>query len=490
MNSELSDSLDALFNPRNIAIFEASEKLWYFMTGLNEQNFDKSKLYLINSSKEELFGLKCYKSLDDVPEETIDLLILSVGRNRLSKSLKKLLTQKEIKTIHIFTAGMGESDKEGVEIEKEVFKLLNNDKNNTRAIGPNCMGVYSPKGHLAYEPLFPTEPGMISLVFQSGDLHSQTIRVGSLRQGLRYSKGVSVGNCVDLQISDFLEYYNNDDDTELVLVYYEGLNALHPNEGKKLLNTLKGMKKPVLFMNGGKTKRAQTAVLTHTGSICTNQKIWEGIYAQTPVIEVPTSLDDMLDYTYLFYELIKKYRNSDGNKKEIQYPIGKNVLIILWSGGFGIVATNTLTELGLNVPYFEGEKLEQLRKIYPIKIGSLSNPLDIPWIIGTDTFAEIAKVAISENIDLVIIQTDAWSEDESEEFSSYYNNLLEVKEFAESLNKIFVMVLPEYQSRHRRKYYNKLIKDGFIVYPSVRRVARAFLAVYEHGRKINATNNK
>ncbi len=485
MNDKIIDSLDALFKPRNVAIFEASEKLWYFFMGLDEQKFDKNKLYLINPSIEELLNKKCYKSLADVPEDTIDHLILAVGRHRLIESLKELVSQKEIKTIHIFTAGTGESDKEGIEIEKEIKNILNNCKNNTRAIGPNCMGVYSTKGHLAYQPLFPTEPGNISLVFQSGDLHSQVISLGSKRHGLTFSKGVSIGNCVDLQISDFLEYYNKDDDTDLILVYYEGINKLHPNEGKKLLNTLKGMRKPVLFMNGGKTTRAQTAVLTHTGSISTNQKIWKAIYEQTPTVEVPTSLDDMIDYTYLFYKIINRYKSLKIDDNKIKYPKGKNVLLILWSGGFGIIDTNMLTELGLNVTYFEGEILEKLRKIYPIKIGSLSNPIDLPWISSSETYLKIAKTAISENIDLAIIETDIWEgEEEKEDFKHYYNNLLNIREFTESLNKIFILILPEYSSRTRKRYHNRLVKDGFIVYPSVRRAAKSFLALYEYGRKI------
>ena len=487
MNHDIKDSLNALFHPKNLAIYEASDKLWYFMMGLEQLNYDKNKLYLINPSEEEIFNLKCYKSLDDVPDNIIDLLILAVGRHRLAESLKKLLSQKSIKAIHIFTAGTGESDNQGAEIEKEVYNLLKTSSDSTRAIGPNCMGVYSAKGHLAYEPLFPKEPGNISLVFQSGDLHSQTIRLGSERHGLRFSKGVSIGNCVDLQISDFLEYYNNDIDTDMVLVYYEGINSLHPNEGKRLFKTLKEMKKPVLFMNGGMTKRAQTAVLTHTGSISTNQKIWEGIFKQTPVIQVPTSLDDMLDYTYLFYEVIKRFKN---NKKEVKYPKGKNVLTILWSGGFGIIATNTLTELGLNVPYFQGETLEKLRKIYPVKIGSLSNPLDLPWISFSDKYLEVALAAISEEMDLVMILTDAWDDFEGERFNTYYNNLLKIRDHTESLNNIFILILPEYPARRRKRFMNRLMNDGFIIFPSIRRAAKAFLALYEYGRKSEALNGK
>jgi len=481
MNSKTIEALDALFYPKNLAIYEASEKLWYFMMGLEELKFDKNKLYLISPLNEEVAGIKCYKSLKDVPEDTIDHLILSVGRNRIVESLKTILSQKKIKSIHIFTAGMGESDKDGVEIEKQVKDILNNDTD-TRATGPNGMGVYSAKGHLAYEPLLPKEPGNISLVFQSGDLHSQMVRLGSIRHGLRYSKGVSIGNCIDLQISDLLEYYNNDDDTDLILVYFEGFNSLHPNEGRKLLNVFKGMKKPVLFMNGGSTERSQTAALSHTGSIGTSQKIWKGIYKQMPILEVPTSLDDMIDYTYLFSNVINRYKSK---QKEVAYPKGKNALIMLWSGGFGIAATNTLTELGINVPVFKGEALEKLRKIYPVKIGSLSNPIDLPWISSSDKYLDLALIAITEDINLVMILTDAWEEFEgADHFQKYYNNLLKIREHTESINNIFVLILPSYPARRRKKYYGKLMKDNFVVYPSFRRAAKAFLALYEYGKKI------
>ena len=155
------DSLHFLFYPRNVVIFGASEKLWYMVKGLEEHNFDKTKLYLINPSKDEIFGHKCYKSINEIPEETIDLLILAVGRDIAAVSLKELIEQKDIKTIHIFTAGTGESDEKGVEVENELFNLFNNKNHSTRAIGPNCMGIYSVKGHLAYEPFLPTEPGNI-----------------------------------------------------------------------------------------------------------------------------------------------------------------------------------------------------------------------------------------------------------------------------------------------------------------------------------------
>ncbi len=489
MTTDTTNYLDFLFNPRTVAVYKASEKLDYFFMGFKEQKFNTDKLYLINPEKEEVNGLKCFKSLKEIPEEEIDLLILAVGRDKILESLKMVIKQIKINTIHIFTAGLGESDNVGKQIEKEIVEILNDDNNHIRAIGPNCMGVYSPNGHLAYEPFLPTEPGNIAFVFQSGDLHSQTIRIGASRYNLSYSKGASVGNCIDLQISEFLQYYDNDIDTDIIGVYFEGFSKHHPNEGRKFFQVLKNMKKPVLFMNGGKTKRSQTAILTHTGSIGSNKKIWNAIVKQTPIVDIPTSMDDMIDYLYLFNRYIDRFKKLGTPLKNIQYPTGKNSLLILWSGGFGIIHTNILTELGLNVPYFEGETLNKLRQIYPIKIGSLKNPLDMPWISSSQKYFEVAKIAISANIDLVIIETDSWGDEfEDDHRSEYYNNLLRIRDYTESLCKIFMLILPQYPSKSNERYRNKLLKDNFIVYPSVRRAAKSFMALYEYGRKLKALN--
>ncbi|MFX1455118.1 MAG: CoA-binding protein [Promethearchaeota archaeon] len=490
MEPDTNNALDILFHPRNIVIYKASKKLDYFLMGLREHGFEKDKLYLVNPEVEEVFGLKTIKSLDEIKENVIDLLILAVSRNVIIETLKNLIEQKTIKTIHIFTAGLGESDDLGKKLENKLMNILHSDDHNIRAIGPNCMGVYSPKGHIAYEPFLPIEPGNISFVFQSGDLHSQTIRIASRRYNLKFSKGASVGNCVDLQISEFLNYFNEDVDTDIIGVYFEGFSKLHPNEGKRFLRALKKMNKPVLFMNGGNTERAQTAVLTHTGSIGSNKKIWDAIIKQTPIIDVPTSMDDMIDYLYMFNSYFKKFKKKSKDLNEINYPKGKNILLILWSGGFGIIDTNTLTELGLDIPYFAGEQLEKLRKIYPVKIGSLNNPLDMPWISSSQTYIEVTKTAISENIDVVMIETDTFGDFDEENPSSYYKNLLLIKEYTESLGKILILVLPEYPGKIREKFFTKLSKDGFIVYPSVRRAGRAFLALYEYGKKISKLDIK
>ena len=474
----MKNSLKPLFKPKNVAIVYANEKVDYFIQGFKIMGFDMNNLYLINPNREYLFGLKCYKSLREIPVDSLDFIMLSVRREKLIDTLKDILSEKKVNFIHIFTAGTGEADEKGEKIEREIKSILNSNHYPTRILGPNCMGIYCPSGGISYYPTFPKEEGIISLIFQSGDLHSKFIKFGSIRHHLGFSHGVSIGNCVDLQVSEFLEYLNDIPETKIICVYIEGFSKLHPNEGRKLFKALKTMKKPVLLVKGGKTSRAQTAAASHTGAMASDQRIWRAVFNQTPTIELPSSLDAMIDYTYIFHSLLKR-------KNKVFYPKGKNVLVILWSGGFGILATDIITGLGLKMPYFEGESLEKLKKIYPKIIGSLSNPLDLPWIVYTKEYLEIAKTAITENIDLVIIESDAWRETNDERFMKYYENLLKIKEHVEALNKILIITLPEYKSGSRENFYQNLLEDDFIVFPNVDRASKAFLALYEYGKKSN-----
>ncbi len=478
-------SLELLFNPSNVAIYEAKNNISFFVEGFKRQGFDVENLYLISSTEEELSGLKCYKSFDELPTDTIDLLILSVRRELLIESVREILSKKKINFIHIFTAGTGEFDEVGMEIERQLKELLDM-YSHTRAIGPNCMGLYSPGGKTAYYSSFPVEKGNVGIVFQSGDLHSKMVKFGSRRYDLRFSIGISIGNCIDIQISEILEYFNQDDDTDVICVYFEGISSFHKNEGRILFNVLKKMLKPVLFMRGGRTSRGQAAVLTHTGALATKSDIWGAIFKQTPIIEVPPSLDELIDYVYLFSNHISRFKKLN---KEIIYPKDKHALVILWSGGFGILATDLLTELGLELPYFEGEALEKLKKIYPIRVGSLSNPFDLPWVTHQKVLVEVCKAAIDENIDLVIVETDAWRDMEGERFKGYYNNLLELREYVESLNKIFIIILHQYPSKSRKIFYNILVKDKFLVYPTIEAVAKSFLKLYKYGKKKEKQTN-
>jgi acyl-CoA synthetase (NDP forming) len=146
-----TNSLELLFKPKSVLIFEAKPKIAFFIEGFIRQGFDLEKLYLVSAREDEILGIKCYKSIDDVPANTIDLLILSIRRELIVQNLKDLLSKKKINFIHIFTAGTAESGEVGIKVERDLKEVLMNYPE-TRSIGPNCMGLYClPIGRFAFQ---------------------------------------------------------------------------------------------------------------------------------------------------------------------------------------------------------------------------------------------------------------------------------------------------------------------------------------------------
>ena len=197
----MNKEINRMFFPKSIAIIEASSRRPWQIQGIIERDY-KGKLYLVSKKEEEIFGIKCYKDVSELPDN-IDHAVISVNRHKLQELIQTCI-DKKFPTIHIFAAGGGEFDKKGEKIEKKIYEMIST--NPIRAIGPNCMGIYSPEGRFSYAPEFSNETkGNIALVSHSGDITTQfIIMVNSL--GGYFSKAASIGNSIDLKISDFIEY--------------------------------------------------------------------------------------------------------------------------------------------------------------------------------------------------------------------------------------------------------------------------------------------
>jgi acetyltransferase len=125
--SELNDnkhSLELLFKPKNVVIYRVSKGVDFFVKGFKRQGFDLKNLYLVSPREESFLGINCYKSIDEIPADKIDLLILSIRRDLLVQTLQEVLSKKEVNFIHIFNAGTGEFDKKGTEIEYKIEDIL------------------------------------------------------------------------------------------------------------------------------------------------------------------------------------------------------------------------------------------------------------------------------------------------------------------------------------------------------------------------------
>ena len=211
----------------------------------------KGKIYPINPRAKQILGFEAFPSVKDVPG-SIDYAIIAVPRAAVPASLKDCI-DKGIKLVHIFTAGFAETgEAKDIALQKEIEGMIRNS--DTRVIGPNCMGAYCPAGGVGFGGKFGSgaaqEAGSISALSQSGSGMDSLFIPGILVRGLRFSKLVSLGNCIDLGMEDFLEYLAEDNETKYVFCYIEGIK-----DGRRFFAAVKkcSERKPVIILKGGMT---------------------------------------------------------------------------------------------------------------------------------------------------------------------------------------------------------------------------------------------
>jgi acyl-CoA synthetase (NDP forming) len=456
---ETKQYLDKMFNPKSIALIEASSKREWQIKGILNRNY-RGDIYFVSKIEEEIFGIKCYHDVSELPDG-LDHAIIAVNRKKLKEIIKKCI-EKKFYTLHIFSAGTAEFDEEGVKIEREIQDLIK--ENTIRAIGPNCMGVYCPEGRISYSPEFSEKNGRVAFVSQSGDITTQYV-LNENHYGVNFSKVASIGNSIDLKICDFIDYFNSDEKTEIIAVYFEGFSRYEQEEGIKLRNSLVKNKKPLLLLLGGKTDQGKRAAASHTGTVATDGRVWRTLYKQTTALEV-TSYEELLDSTIAF------------NYCKNLYPKLKSVVLIVWSGGKAVLTTDQLIQIGIDVPEIKEPTRSKMKEM--ISIGSVKNPLDLPWIGREGKYPEICKLAIEEEyIGGVILETGAW-EKLDERFNIYFKNLLKVFNYTKQQGKPFLLSLPHsHLYQQREEYKNRLIENGIPVFPTVFSAAKAFLNLFE-----------
>ncbi|MBD3227043.1 MAG: hypothetical protein GF329_02560, partial [Candidatus Lokiarchaeota archaeon] len=442
----------------------SSRRPWY-IKGITDRNYE-GNLYLVSSKEEEIFGIRCYENISELPDK-IDLSIIAINRNKLKNVLEQCI-EKEFYTLHIFSAGLGEYDEKGEILEKEINELI--DNSNTKAIGPNCMGVYSTGGRISYSPYFSEKEcndKCVSFVSHSGDLTTRYVIIEN-NYGVGFSNVASIGNSIDLGISEFIQYFNFHEKTDIIGAYFEGFSQFGTLKGKKLLETIKNNKKPLLILRGGVSKEGKRSVRSHTGTIASENNIWDSIFTQGNALKMET-YEDLIDSTIAF-----KYCNN--------YPKVNSLLLITWSGGKAVIGVDRIINLGIKVPEIEITAQERMKEM--ISIGSVSNPLDLPWIGRREKFPEICKIAINEGyIGGTIFETIApLNFDERHEI--YYNNIIKISEYSKEAKKPFLMSLPFDNVIQREKLKDKFIKDNIPVFPNIERAARAFRNLYKYQKYV------
>ncbi len=391
MDASLIDTLEAAFHAKAIAVVGASETPisfgYHYMRHLLDYGYP-GRIYPVNPEKSTILGLKAYPDVSNIPD-TVDYVICCLPATKVLE----LLTQcrsRGAKVIHLLAARLSETGRQAAK-DLEASILREAKKLGIRLIGPNCMGIYYPRGGLGHGYDLSREPGTIGCVFQSGGSSTLLVRYGELR-GLRFSKVISYGNALDLDESDFLYYLAHDDETKIIAAYFEGVK-----NGKKFLKALTDAArvKPVIAIKGGRSMAGAKAAASHTAAIAGSAIVWQTAFKKANVV-IAQDLNELVDLLVAFYFLPK--------------ITGNRVAIVSAGGGLTVMAADLCEEAGLVVPPLPEEIREELKVRAPEIWDWLNNPIDGSAVatISTgfpETLMEITKIlASSPKFDLVIAE--------------------------------------------------------------------------------------
>ncbi len=265
--------------------------------------------------------------------------------------------ERGIKHAIIETAGFAETGENGVALQERVKAVAMQYR--MRVIGPNCVGVINTENRFASVELIEEAltPGPVSVIAQSG-VFGNILLDHLPRYGLFLSKGVTLGNRVDVDESDMLEYLNEDQLTRVIMVYLEGTA-----NGPRLMKCLAKVTqhKPVVILKSGRTQTGKQATASHTGSLSGQDHIYDAAFAQTGAIRAET-LSGLIDVVRVFATQ--------------PFPKGNRLGIITTSGSLGALATDVAVSGGLTVPPLSPFTVNQARGVSPDWM-NVRNPLDL-----------------------------------------------------------------------------------------------------------------
>lgn len=384
----LFKTLDKLTKPRSIAIVGASEKprSWGYMVTKNlmEAGY-KGEIFPINPNLDKLFGTTVRSNIGQIGK-TPDLALILVPKHRVFEVLEDC-SKSGTEIVVVFSSGFSEIGEEGAPDEEKLSRLVK--KLNIRMVGPNCNGFYNASMRLNATEIkshFIRE-GPMALVSQSGFI-GRSMTIWGAKMGLNIGQFLALGNECDLTVSDMIKYYGQDPSVKGIGIYIEGLK-----DGKEFMKTAREVarEKVIVSLRAGKYAAGARAALSHTSKIVGNTDVYEGMLKQVGVMSVNTP-EHLLCTTFAMIDL----------------PLleGDRIGIVTIGGGYGVLLSDALSKVGLEVPELSPQMKSKLRGIVTETRASVRNPIDLgaTWPLDIDLVLKVAETMLSsDEVDGLVI---------------------------------------------------------------------------------------
>ncbi|HPX30832.1 MAG TPA: GNAT family N-acetyltransferase [Smithella sp.] len=368
------ESLRDFFYPKSIAVIGASDvkgKLGYnVFWNLINHDFP-GMLYPINPKKDSIKGVKCYKSILDVPDP-VDMAIVIVPAKAVEAAISDCCS-KGVKYVVVEAAGFAETGEEGRQAQERIEKIIR--AHGCRVLGPNCSGVINTHHNMVQSIglLSDLHKGNVGMVAQAG-VYAAGILTG-LSNVLDFGIVATIGNKMDINETDILEYLSDDDNISVIVMYMEDIRS-----GKRFVDVASraAVRKPVIILKSGRTEAGKKAVSSHTASLAGNDEINSAAFKQSGIIRAR-------DNEHLF-ALTRAF-----SKQPV--PKGNGVLVITYTGSMGVAATDMLylsnMRLAALEPYFQ-KRLKQVMPDY----ASIGNPIDCSFSMTPRQVKDLIDIGV------------------------------------------------------------------------------------------------
>jgi acetate---CoA ligase (ADP-forming) len=377
-------SLKPFFRPATVAVVGASQRRGSIGGELFRNMLAagfSGAMYPVNRSAVSVAGVRSYPSIEEIPDR-IELAVICVPALQVIDAASSAL-DAGIRALCVISSGFAEVGSDGRERQNALLTLVRSY--GARLIGPNCLGISSAEVGLN-ATFAPTAlpKGTVALSSQSGALGLALLEQAAERQ-LGFSTFVSIGNKADVSSNDLLEWWEDDGETDAILLYLDSFG--NPRKFGRIARRV-ARRKPIIALKAGTTAAGAQAASSHTAALASSDAAADALFRQAGVIRART-LEELVDATVLL--------------SSQPLPRGRRVAVMTNAGGLGILCADACAAAGLALPDLSDQTREALSAVLPVE-ASTGNPVDLLGSATESTYAAALPLLLADSgIDALIV---------------------------------------------------------------------------------------
>lgn len=450
-------NLDRIFQPKTIAVVGASEKVGRIGTTIFKNLISggfKGPLYPVNPNHVTISGHKAYPALQDAPQP-IDLAVIATPIDSVP-NIVRAAAQADVGGVVIVSAGGKEIGARGREVEQAISTAARGS--DLRVVGPNCLGIMNSKNGLnaSFGRRLPL-PGKMAFISQSGAICTSILDL-SLQEQIGFSYFISLGSMLDVDFGDVIDYLGGEPDVNSIVMYVESLTRF-----RNFMSAARSVSrvKPIIVLKAGRTGSGARAAASHTGALAGDDAVYDAAFKRAGIVRVKT-FEELFDCA----ELVAKQPT----------PGGSALAIVTNAGGPAVMATDALSDYGVEPAVLNPATIDKLDQILPPH-WSHGNPVDMLGEASPEIYRQVVEICLAaKEINGLLIMLSPVAMANPTDVATAITGLIRGKSVP-----VLAAWIGGFDVEGGREVLNK---SGVPTFDTPERAVRAFMDLYKYSRNI------